>query len=171
MQHFWNQGNWCKMLGGANEAGVCRALVLVWLSQGGGAPPEPTGPNAGTIVEDVKEMMSSDSLVNCGVNTLHMKWGGDSKNLPSPVEAKQMSIAVKIAEAGRYLIGVAGDGAGGHAIGAIIRGGSKCDFFDPNKQYLTDEQAIMVALFAGAQGEALAGRYSATQCSIYKFQL
>ena len=67
------------MLGGINEAGVCRALVLVWLSRGGGAPPEPTGANAGTIVEDVKEMMSSNSLVNCGVNTLHMKWAGDAR--------------------------------------------------------------------------------------------
>ena len=82
-----------------------------------------------------------------------------------------MSIALKIAEPGRYLIGVAGETVGGHAVGVMLRGGSNCDFFDPNKQYLTAEKAMMVALFAAAQGEALADRYRATECSIYKFQL
>jgi hypothetical protein len=156
------------MLGGANEAGVCRALVLVWLSQGGGAPPEPTTSNLGA---NVKEILSSDSLVNCGVHTLGMRWAGDATNLPSLVESKEMSIAIKILETGRYLIGVAGDSAGGHAIGAIIRGTDNCDFFDPNTRYWASEPAMMVTLFSGSQGQALAKRYGATQCAIYKFQL
>ena len=126
-----NQREWAISTG--NEAGVCRALVLVWLHTG----EIPNKENADHF-RMVKEIMGDGVNLKQYADILPMNW--KNGRVDDPRQVAGADVATKLGNAeevlynlGRYLIGVKGPSTG-HAVGARFSS-TELGFYEPNKGF------------------------------------
>jgi hypothetical protein len=131
----FSQVEWCKHYEGDDSAGVCRALVVLWLMNKGIQPPAMTAEN----IEAVRSLMSSDNIAK---DAKGLMWRGAKEDgkpkpkfIPLTVDDLESLKRGPLLTPGSYMIGMhSGEGARqarGHAVGALVSG--LYAFFDPNR--------------------------------------
>ena len=163
----WNQNAWCALCQ-SNEAGVCRALVLIWLYLRGDAPPpNPTDPQGAMFTRLLQRIMGAN-LATFGVNVLEMQWKGPQELLPKILpKVKIVEYVLEMtAWPARFLIGIGTDTAG-HAIGLVLSQNIG-HFFDPNTGYGSGAPHDVVD-HAMTKMLVHAKNFGAEEISVYRF--